>query len=291
MPTILQPTKAVVAASAIFSAAILSACSVQDAPQPDSDNEVSDPAPPRPLPIVEPPFNRSRLLLTVVRAASAHSTGQEDPNIQRMLNGKQFEVRLRFGCDGQGPGKGDFGWSVDPDGKTLRLRAVPNLSLEDAAAKDVAGDGVEAVEGFWLTRPWLLHAACPARQDSSDGPTGAVEDDAEPEPDAEAGPVAPDLAIPSVGIARFFTPDDARTRRRMNRPFEAVKQLENGEQVGQDGFNLVLSGRLRSRSDGKVILCTGTGRDRPPACIVSAAIDRVWIEKPADRKVMAEWSL
>jgi hypothetical protein len=76
----------------------------------------------------------------------------------------------------------------------------------------------------------------------------------------------------------------------MDRPFEAVKKLGEGERVGSSGFNLVLAGRLRARDDGRVILCGGNGRDRPPDCIVSADVDRVWIERPEDKAVMAEWS-
>jgi len=289
MPKMPQGTRKLVA-SAILCAALLAACRDRERQEEVAQNQSLDAPAPRPLPIVEPPFNRSRLLLTVIRAASAHSTGQEDPNIRRMLDGKQFEVRLRFGCDGQGPGKGDHGWSVDPDGRTLRLRALPNLSLADATVQALAGDGVEAVEGFWLTRPWQLQAACPVQLQQGATPAGDVGGLAEGAPDAKATPISAGRNIPSVGIAQFFSADDTRTGRRMNRPFEAVKKLDEGERAGKDGFNLVLAGRLRARHDGRVILCAGSGRDRPPDCIVSVDVDRVWIERPEDKEVMAEWS-
>ena len=241
------------------------------------------------LPIVEPPLNRAQLLLSVARAASAHSLGMTDPGVQRSLDGKQFEVRLRFGCEGPGPGSGDHGWSLDPDGRTLRLRAVPSISLDDDVARSVAEDKVESVEGFWLPRPWLLHAEClpaeqlalPAEISDSD-PQKSQENLARP-----AMPAAP--AIQRIGIAQFLTAEDARTRLRMDRPFEAVKQLDGGEQARTGGFELVLSGRLRAHGDGRVILCSGAGRDRPPDCIVSATVDRVRIERPEDKAVMADW--
>lgn len=291
MPSERQLTLARLAA-AVLCIAALAACGDRQPQDANTDNGAIDKPPAQRLPIVEPPFDRDRLLLTVARAASAHSAGMNEPGAQRSLDGKQFEVRLRFGCDGPGPRTGEHGWSLDPDGRTLRLRAVPTLSLDDEVASGVAGDEVEAVEGFWLPRPWLLQAECPARE-----PTAVPDDPADeqassgevsPTPASTAPPAA---AFQRIGIAQFFTAQDARTRRRMDRPFEAVKRLEEGERAGQDGFNLVLSGRLRARGDGRVILCSGSGRDRPPDCIVSAAVDRVWIERPSDKAVMAEWSM
>lgn len=276
-------------AAASVCAALLVACQAQQPQETRTENQGIDKSPPQRLPIVEPPFNRARLLLAVARAASAHSAGVADPGVQRSLDGKQFEVRLRFGCDGPGPGEGDYGWSLDPNGRTLRLRAVPTLSLDDEVARSVAGDQVEAVEGFWLPRPWLLQATCPSGQPIV-APAAAAGDQEKPQLDSVKAPRQGSPALQRIGIAQFFSADDARTRRRMNRPFEAVKQLGEGEQVGQGGFDLVLSGRLRARGDGRVILCAGSGLDRPPDCIVSATVDRVWIERPGDRKVMAQWS-
>jgi hypothetical protein len=211
----------------------------------------------------------------------------DDTAIQRTLDGKRIEVRVRFGCEGQGPGRGVHGWSVDPNGKTLRLRAVPTLSMEDELVRSVAGDRVEAVGGFWLSRPWLLDAACPAAEPGTDLGRSEGEDAREQPNDPSTAPAA----IQRIGIARFFTAEDPRTRQRMDRPFEAVQTLKNGAQVGRQGFNLVLAGRLRARDDGRVILCTGAGIDRPPDCIVSADVDRIWIENPDDKAVMAQWSV
>jgi hypothetical protein len=273
---------------AVSGAVLLAACNLQQPQDATSDNRTTDEEPVQPLPIViEPPFNRSRLLLTVERAASAHSAGLNDTHFQRMLNGKQFEVRIRFGCDGQGP-IGEHGWSVDPDGQTLRLRAVPTLSLDDDVSRIVAPEGVEAVEGFWLTRPWLLQAACPAGGNVNEA---GSKNDLKTGKQTVVTPANASPAVQRIGIAQFFSAEDSRTHRRIGRPFEAVRQLEEGERVGANGFDLVLSGRLRASRDGRVILCAGSGRDRPPDCIISAAIDRVRIESPDDKRLMAEWSV
>lgn len=279
-------------AAALFLAATMSACRSE---QPNEGRQVhpGNGADSRPaLPITEPPIDRARLLMAVIRAASAHSEGREDSQAQRPLDGKQFELRLRFGCEGQGPGRGDHGWSVDPDGRTLRLRVVPNLSLKDAPVRNVAGERIEAAEGFWLSRPWMLQASCPAVRPVV-GPSVAASEqnaaDAEEQVVAPASP--PTVTRQRIGIAQFFTPDDSRVRRRIDRPFEAVEQLEEGEMVGKQGFNLVLSGRLQALAGGRVILCSGSGRDQPPDCVVSAHVDRVWIERPDTKAVIAEWTI
>jgi len=290
MPYKVQATR-VWFAVALFSTA-LAACRFQHPQEAGSDNHANETTPRLPLPVVEAPFNRAQMLLAVVRAASSYAGGADDSRAQRALDGKQFEIALRFGCDGQGPTPKDHGWSVDPDGRTLRLRAVPTLSLEDELIRTVSGDKVEAAEGFWLTRPWMLDATCPAAPPPKARSKPQVTQPSSNEVgQADAPTSAPVRAGQRIGIAQFFTAEDSRTHRRMNRPFEAVKQLAEGQQVGQQGFNLVLSGRLRARRDGRVILCAGTVRDAPPNCVVSADIDRVRIEQPNDKAVMAEWSL
>jgi hypothetical protein len=246
-------------------------------------------------------MDRSKLLLAVARAASDYAAGTDDFTAQRALGGKRFEVRLRFGCDGPGAGTGDHGWSIDPDGRTLRLRATAPLVLKDELVRKVADEKVEAAEGFWFLRPWLLDAGCPPGQQvgeatpdlsdavAVDAKVGRSKkhgtDDKSPSPEAQRAPAQ------RIGLAQFFTADDSRAGRRIDRPFEAVRKLKEGEGVGNQGFNLVLAGRLRASGDGRVILCADEGRDRAPDCIISADFDRVWIERPDDKAIMAEWSI
>ena len=282
--------KGALVTAALLCLGSLSACQSEPPEDLNSDEQSNVEAKP-PLPIVEVPFNRTRLLFTVARAASSHSAGADDTDVQRTLDGKRFEVRLRFGCDGQGPEHGDHGWSVDPDGRTLRVRVVPNLSLDDEVVGSLASVETEAAGGFWLPRPWLLNATCPRAQPdltSGNGSSPIAANDAEQVPTRSD---LPDPVLQRIGIVQFFGSDDSRTGRRMDQPFEAVKQLKDGESIGSQGFNLVLAGRLRVHSDGRVIRCVGSGRDRPPDCVVSADIDRVWIEQPDTKGVVAEWSV
>ena len=229
------------------------------------------------VPLPEAPMDRAAFLNAVRQAASAAASGIDDRQAQRTLEGRQFEVRIRFGCAGPAPAlKGAaLGWSYDEGDHTLRVRALPTITGEQKAVATLAPEGSEAIEGFWIPRPWLLDARCPA--------AAAIE---------PAGADRADQAIPSspaVGIAEFFTAADARTGRRNNRAYESVSVLEKGQAVGSRGFDLVLSGRLRALAGGKVVNCAVASRDAPPSCVASATFDRVWIEQPETHEIVAEW--
>jgi hypothetical protein len=266
----------------------LVACQPADQGSADNRNAVAEPV--VNLPSVARPaasMDREALLLAVGRAASARAAGTEDNAAQRELDGQPFEFTIRFGCDGPAEDlrSDPLGWAFEVDKSILRLRAMPTMTADDPIAARIAGPAVEAIEGFWVPRPWMLHAACP-------GPVAPALAAAEPragsdkaDQEAEASPSAP-----KVGIAQFFTATDARTRRRDGRAYESVKTLEDGARVGSQGFSLVLSGRLRAVPGKRVIECVAADGDTPPDCIVSADIDEVRIEQPADGSALARWS-
>ena len=52
--------------------------------------------------------------------------------------------------------------------------------------------------------------------------------------------------------------------------------------------NVVLGATLAGKT---TLLRLMAGLDRPPDCIVSADIDRVWIERTEDQQVLAEWTV
>lgn len=267
----------------------------------DAANAASFNLPAVPLP--QPPIDRSTLLAAVARAASATAAGADDGEQQRALDGRQFELRIRFGCRGPAPvlQESMLGWTFDQEKRALRVRAMPTISRDDPIARQIVerldGERIEAVEGFWIPRPWLLDPVCPAAPAA--GPARPQPPEAaEPAPVDAAGSAAPvdDLqesqapppAWPKVGIAHFFTMTDPRTRRRQMRPYEAVETVKPDQPLPH-GFNLVLSGRLQALPSRRVIACVSSAPDNPPECIVSAEIDRVWIERPDTREILAEW--
>lgn len=262
---------------------------VDNAAQEQSANETS---PLQRLPVAEPPMDRAALLFAAVQAASAAALARDDSGEQRRLDGKPFEVRIRFGCPPADPqpqrGDGPLIVRYDARDRTLRLRAAPDLSVDDPTAEAVAGEQVEAVEGFWLRRPWLLADGCPAAPPART-PVAAAADGAPVPTDAAAPRAAAEPRSRRVGIAQFFTEADSRTARRDKRAYQATTALAEGELPSRQGYNLVLSGRLRKLPSGRVIACLAEARDREPDCIASAEFDRVWIENPETKQILAEW--
>lgn len=251
------------------------------------------------VPVPKPALDRAGLLSLVARAASSTAAGANDTEAQRGLDGRQFEIRIRFGCDGPSEKLADspLGWSLGKDGKTLRLRAAPTVPADDQLVRKIIGEAkIEAVEGFWIPRPWLLDATCPAGQvpvpakspesPAADKPAAAAD---EP-PSAAETPSAPAPRWPRIGLAQFYMESDSRTGRRDQRAYEAVKTLDDQVPVGESGFNLVLSGRLKALSGRQVIQCAAANPDSPPECLVSAEFDQVWIESPDGKATIAQWS-
>ena len=272
----------------------LSACS-PDAPAETNNAQATTmnlPAVPAP----EPAIDRAALLAAVAQAASVTAGGGELPPELRRLDGRQFELRIRFGCRGPANDLADqwLGWSFDQEKRTLRVRAKPTLSKDEPLVEGFAGEQFEAVEGFWIPRPWLLDAVCPAgaavrsvqAAQPAEATAGAEGEAATQEQEVAEDPVP---AAPRVGIAQFFSSTDARTRRRDMRPYEAVKTLPEGAPLSSQGFNLVLSGRLRALPGRGVIACTAKNAQSPPECIISAEFHRVWMERPSNREILAQW--
>jgi len=281
--------------------AALSASIIVGACQPPPEATVVENATPaldRPLPslpVAEPPLDRAALLQAIARAASAAALGKSDAEAQRDMDGDRFELRIRFGCPGGASRVESESFDVrfDSETRTLRLRAAPDLRIDDSWMTALAGETAEAVEGFWLRRPWLLAAGCPAIVGS---PPDAVQSPPTASKPAETVKAAPALEQPPpapiqrIGIAQFFTDTDARTGQRGDRAYEATKKLAADEQPSGQGYDLAISGRLARLPDGRVIACRARTADMPPDCIVSVDIDRVRIDRPDTGAVIAEWS-
>ncbi len=245
------------------------------------------------LPVAERPLDRAALLMAAARAASAAALGRVDTDQRRLLDGKRFEVRIRFGCPSDLPptaGSARFEVKFDEIDRMLRIRAAPDIRVDDPLMASIGGETVEAVEGFWLRRPWLLADGCPPAPPPPPADPNPKQAAAETEEkDAAATPPAPAPTY-RVGIAEFFTEADSRAGRRDGRAYEATKVLGGVQRPSDIGYNLVLSGRLRQSPSGQVITCIAASPDESPQCLISADFDRVRIEAPATREILAEWS-
>lgn len=286
-------------------AAVSTAIACQQQQEPPTDSNLQEPANLPSVAAPQPPIDRSSLLAAAAQAASAAAAGADLPKSVNALDGRQFEIRIRFGCRGPATQLRSrwLGWSFDEERRRIRVRAMPTISIDDPLVSAIAGEEVEAVEGFWIPRPWLLTSVCPETAALRTPPPAAqagVEDgdrqqedvrpSRQPEDEAvrdEGGEPLPSAA--RIGIAQFFTEQDPRTRRRDDRPYEASYTPKQGAAISSQGYNLVLSGRLRALPGRGVIECNVRSPDNPPDCVASAEFHRVWIEQPSTGEVLAEW--
>ena len=284
----------------VATGAALAGCGQQQ-PEPKVDMNAARPAQPI-VPRPRPPIDRPTLLAAVAEAASATASGARMPDSVRSLDGRQFELRIRFGCRGPSTELRErwLGWSFDPEERRIRVRAKPTISTEDPLVARFGGEEVEAVEGFWIPRPWLLRPLCPAAaavQSADEESRDERQPQAQRREPARAGKTDPSgdqqqEPIPvsaRIGIAQFFTGDDTRAGRRGMRAYEAGHTLAEGKAISSQGYNLVLSGRLQALPGRGVIQCSARDPDSPPECLVSAEFLRVWIEEPGSGEVIAEW--
>ncbi len=253
----------------IGAAIFLGACRMQ-APANDSETnalpETANDSLPEP-PVVEPVIDRAAFLEAIAAAASAHTAG--DDKQPDTLVDRRFSIRLRFGCGGPSPEGSDesIRWTTGADAQSIRVRAEPDLVSTGLAPLTITTLGVEAIEGFWVPRPWLKRDICPAQ------------------PLEEAA----SAAAPTVGLAQYFTADDSRVKRRSGRAYESVVRIAGPEEMPRNGLTLVLEGRFRAWPNGRVVRCWGSGINSPPSCVASVHLDRAAIERPEDNGALAEW--
>jgi hypothetical protein len=283
--TMMRPSHCLVL---LAGAGVMAGCQQDRGDQPRAAPTTEAAAPPAvPLPIAEPPLDREALLLAVARAASATAGGPSDAAEQPTLDGKRFELRSRFGCAGPtDDGDEPQSWRFDDKRRVLRIRVVPNLTEKSPLVGALLGGAYEAVEGFWIGRPWLLVAACPPT--SVAPPASEASEAGEPSGDSSGSAAA----VPEhrVGIARFFTATDARTHRRDRRAYQVTQTLATDEAPSSAGYDLVISGRLRRLSDGRVITCRQPNADTRPSCVISAVFDNVAVLRADNGEPVAEWS-
>ena len=251
-------------AAAIAAVAVLAAagCGRKSA-QPAQNTTAAAPEKAAPaIPLPEPKLDREQIIFDAMRVLSATALGQKDEKTQAELKGREFEVRMRFGCPGL-PAIAARSWSYDARQHVLRARISADLSAEGVPASDLLLKGYEGVAGFIVEKPLLLSAGCPSPQ------FGALS-----------------TGEPTIAVAQLFTNEDSRVQR-PEKSYEITKAIEESAKPTQ-GLDLVASGRLDQLSDGRVIHCAFA--DGPPACVIAAKFDRIAIENPADGSVLGEWS-
>ena len=233
-----------------------------EAAQNESAASRTAPEPIQPLPLPATKLDREHLILAALHAMSAIALGADDSEAQKDLKGREFELRLRFGCPGTAGAK-SRDWSYDDKKHTLRAHFDADLSADNVPSSDLLLKGYEGVVGFTIDRPLLLSAGCPTPQFAAVSKTE-----------------------PTIVVAQLFTSEESRVQRPES-TYDLTKVIDEAERPTQ-GLDLVVEGRFHELSDGRAIHCAAA--DGPPACVVSAKLDRVAIENPVSGTVLGEWS-
>ena len=246
-----------------------------------------------PAPLVPAVMDRAELLRALDRAASAYAAGRPDGAAD--LSDRRFVVRQVFGCGGPAaaatPGLARWTWTRDR--KAIEISLAP----ADWAAHDGftgKSEGCEAVEGFWIARPWLREEGCPPTT-VTDAPAVAAAapnagDAKAPAHAPPADPPAPTADRQVAGLAAVFAQGGSRLGRRDGKPFAFTRRAEGDTPLKPPtgGYRLVIEGRLSAFSDGGAIRCHAPSPDVRPVCIAAAEVDRVAFEE-ADGKLLREW--
>ena len=220
-------------------------------------------------------LGRADLIALAAAAADAVARGDATPKPVRDAVGRTFTTTLPFGCEGPASvdSKAAMRWRYDETAGALRLNVA---SVDWAPAEwwpENAPVGVEAVEGFWIARPWTSSESCPASS-----PTAAS--GAEP------------LTLPgqTLAIGQSFNSDDGRQARRDGKAYTAVIRMAPDAVRGEQGFRLRLSGRIVAGPGGSATICRQPGgAEQRPICMIFAQLADVAIENAATGEVLATW--
>ncbi len=278
----------------------LAACGTERAPEATTADAPTPPAatalpPEDAVPAV---LDRRGIIEALRLAASEHSSGRAAPASDALVD-RSFALRIAFACPGSAPlpadGAGTAGlphWSRTADGSAIRLTLSPADWIGASAPVDVGDAGVfDAVEGYWLPRPWQGFDDCPvARSGAAAAPPASPA--AVPAPSvAAAAPAATSEppAAQTMGLAAVYAQGSSRIGRRNGRPYASTIEIgTDGTAPPPGGYRLVLEGRVAAFPGGGAIACRGRGAERPPVCVIAVRLDRVAFES-GDGAALDEW--
>lgn len=279
------PARRIVACFAVVALApILIQCDLyrprEKAPVPAEAPETTTPPKVAATPAPVPPLGRAEMIAAAARAASDYASGTVAQDTDPLV-GRAFSVRTPFGCgpiaEAANPVAAPAGlaraeWGSER--KTIQLSLDPdNWTGSALIAAPGVQPGWEAVEGFWLARPWLATEACP----------GVARD---PLQAAASGVVAQ-----TVGLAAVFQEGASRVARRNGRAYVFTVRPERDATIltpPADGYRVLIQGRVSAFPDGRAFRCRATSPDQRPTCVAAITLDRVAFTL-ADGTVLSEW--
>lgn len=227
------------------------------------------------IPAPPPPLDRADLLAAAASAADAVASASALPPSNAALVGRSFILRIPFGCGEERKDEKEpqswASWAFNPKSRALRLTARP-AELADGPWVQPLADGMtfDAVEGFWIQRPWTRADQCQAGR-------GAIADD------------IVSAATQRLAIAQFYSPEGSRTLRRGGRPYSSTVRLEAGRLPSPKGYQLQLEGKLSGFPDGQPVHCLQQDPAFEPRCLIAVEFERVAFVEPGMDEPIVEW--
>jgi len=283
LPALYLVAPATIAVIAI--AIVVAATLIKPAPPPKQASAPSiaqsvPAAPPPPAktePVVAPPPLLRHELIDAARdaasqfALSGHQQQGKDP-----LVGRRFALRIGFGCGGFSDQSlaGQLSVVYDAQKSTVTLTAAPSVWTTLPLIQDLADlSDIEAVEGFWIPRPWMYDEACPARTEG-------------PPPVTPTPPQAPTL-----GLAEIFPTGGSRLVQHAANPYQYTRKVSAEEtDILGHSYYLQLEGTLTGFGDGRALHCWSEAMDHAPICLYAATLDRVAFTDAVTGEVLAIWT-
>jgi hypothetical protein len=246
----------------------------QPTPQP-TPSPAETVTPPKVEVPVERTVGRQDLIGLGASAADAAASGMPLPASAMELVGKRFDISLPFGCDGPAPDGSiaQLRWHYDEKASVLRIHVEPTVWMKTDWWTSPP-EAVEAMEGFWVERPWSSLETCPSS------------------PPLSSAPGADPITLPgqTLGLVQLLSPDAPRQMQREGKPYEAVIR-KTAEAVSlRQGLQLRLHGRVGRFPDGQPVRCLQPGgREQRPVCLIAVTFEEVAFQDPATRETLSVW--
>lgn len=274
-----NPPRLVAVLTTVSAALLLAQCDRNRTEPVDAEPVVAEPTPAGvPKVVVSTTLTRAGLLAATSRAASAYASGEPMEGAEGLV-GRQFSILVPFGCNGPQPtraeaaGDGLARWSWGPENETIQLTLTPGDWLNTALITGAGESGWEAVEGFWVPRPWMTAGDCSTVR-------------ADPLQSGDGSP-----SPQTVGLAAVFGEDDSRVGRRNGRAYAFTIRPTGDAPLAAParGYRVILEGRLASFPDGRAIRCRASNPDQRPVCIAAIRLDRVAFTNADGSVLLSEW--